>query len=61
MLGYFFEFLPLLFEVNRRAFLGIVCFKIDVRHGQRRSLFISKNFFPSFRLSPWHFFLARAF
>ena len=61
MLGYFFEFLPLLFGVDRRAILGIVCFKIDGRHGQRHSLFISQIFFPSFRLSLWHFFLARAF
>ena len=61
MLGYFFEFLPLLFEIDWRAFLGIVCFKIDDRHGQRCSLFVSQIFFLRFRLSPWHFFLARAF
>lgn len=61
MLGFLFEFLPLLFEVDRRAFLGIVFFKIDGRHGQRRALFLSRIFFPSFRLSPWRFFLARAF
>ena len=61
MLGYFFEFLPLLFEVDRRAFLGIVWFKIDGSHGQRCSLFVSQIFFLRFRLSLWHFFLARAF
>ena len=61
MLGYFFEFLPLLFEVDRRTFLGIVWFKIDGSHGQRHSLFISQIFFLRFRFSPWHFFLARAF
>lgn len=61
MLGYLFEFLPLLFEVDHRAFLGIICFKIDGRHGQRHSLLILRIFFPSFRMSLWHFFLARAF
>ena len=61
MLEFLFEFLPLLFEVDRRAFLGIVCFKIDGHHGQQHSLLISRIFFSSFRLSLWHFFLARAF
>lgn len=61
MLEYLFEFLPSLFEVDRRAFLGIVFFEIDGRHGQRHSLLISRIFFPSFRLSLWRFFLARAF
>ena len=58
---FLFEFLPLLLEADRRAFLGIVCFKIDGRHGQRHSLLILRIFFPSFRMSLWHFFLARAF
>lgn len=61
MLGFLFEFLPLLFGIDRRAFLGIVCFKIDGPHGQRPSLLIWRIFFPSFRLSLWRFFLARAF
>ena len=51
MLEFLLEFLPLLFEVNRRAFLSIVRFKIDGRHGQRHSLLISRIFFSSFRLS----------
>ena len=61
MLEYLFEFLPLLFEVDRHAFLGIVFFEIDGCHDERRPLFISRIFFLSFRLSLWRFFLARAF
>ena len=61
MLQFLFEFLPLLFEVVRRAILGVVFLEIDGCHDERRSLFVSRIFFPSFRLSLWHFFLARAF